>query len=887
MQLQPEGILSGVTPHSPNRPPFNPQGMNPNQQGMNPNQPPPNQQGGDPRVEAARSIAGNDPDLDPETEHKIEMRRIKTLLDAADRELQMAMAPTEQPVQIAPRIEQEVRGRLQGGTPELLSQLMPGLNQQMQQGRGGPPAGLQGIGGLPQGGQGGPPAGLPQGLGQLLASLGGGRGGPPAGPQGRGLPQGGRGGPPAGGLPQLPAPNLAGPRMAAHGGIVGYQGGGPPIGAGSKGPIPALMEKYGSKMVTDFLEGQKQLRAESQHVAPEYADAYQQKRENFYSRFPRTFIEELRTARSGPVRQGTVTIEDVTEESAPRLITSGLAGSSDPQTPLEEFLAANPNARRYSGTPDDIMALQPQEGESQEEWRRRAEEQSQSPDTEFNRIAGGYTDAETERIKAIHNRQFLRRYEMVMDAPEGESKENMDIYFDMEQEMVSLPEGNKKDILRVQLKFLPRSAAAVEGMRPEDFARAIERERERRGIQRPEGVPSAVEFEQERAGGADSDLAEGGPIKSYQSVGSVQSAVENITGAEVPPRSTAYDEAFADLLGTTGGGTLGRATQSEADLRAAEEAERKRAEGYLGMTQDEIDARQDIIDAESLYQPAQTAYRRAEQAYHEDIASDEETRLREREMLYGILTTPGGVTEMARKSARVRPRFREDRRRATRDVAGSIRDVAGAVRKETVVPAGLEVTLEADKREIRGDVYGKGQELYATISAARNQAMQTASQLVVGIMGTEQAERFQEYNARLNGLNAQLQAAVHAAELGQAKLSTLMQLQSSYDAIVAGYRSDYNNLIANPFFNIQSNAANMVRVRESFNAGIREASAAKQQVIVMIEQLESGSPEAITVGGITTRLQEMYPLLEGESEEDWRERIQELPPLPPPPPPPN
>jgi len=66
-------------------------------------------------------------------------------------------------------------------------------------------------------------------------------------------------------------------------------------------PIPALINKYGASLVMEFLEGEKQLRAESQHVAPEYADAYQQKRENFYSRFPREFIEELYETRGGPI----------------------------------------------------------------------------------------------------------------------------------------------------------------------------------------------------------------------------------------------------------------------------------------------------------------------------------------------------------------------------------------------------------------------------------------------------------------------------------------------------------------------------------------------------------------------------------------------------------
>jgi len=647
----------------------------------------------------------------------------------------MAMAPTEQPVQIAPRIEQEVRGRLQGGTPELLSQLMPGLNQQMQQGRGGPPTG--------------PPTGPQGGLGQLLAGLGGGRGGPPTGR---------RRGPPVGGLPQLPAPNLAGPRMAmgAHGGIVGYQ--------------------EGRQVEGQQIEG-RQVEGESKKARYVYPGG------NFVTE---EFIDSLIQAESG-------------------------------------------------GDPDNVSPV------GAEGLGQVMPKTAKNPGFGVKPLLDAFDPVENRRFTTEYSEALAQRYNG-----------------DMETTLVAYNAGYKNAD-----RFLEAG---------KDYSVLPKRE---------ETEPYVAEVL------AGVGKAGGGPIKSYQSVGSVQSAVENITGAEVPPRSTAYDEAFADLLGTTGGGTLGRATQSEADLRAAEEAERVRAAGYLDMTEDELKARQDIIDATRTYQPAQTAYRRAEQAYHEDIASDEEARLREREMLYGILTTPGGVTEMARKSARVRPRFREDRRRATRDVAGSVRDVAGAVRDETVVPAELEGTLAADKRAIRKDVYGKGQELYATISAARNQAMQTASQLIVGIMGTEQAERFEMFNARLNGLNAQLQSAMHAAELGQAKLSTLMQLQASYDAEIGNYRREYNTIIANPIINIERNADTLLRIRESFNAGMRDAAIKSFQVAEMIIELGGGSPEATTLGNINTRLQQVYPLQPGETEEEWQLRIQSLPPPPPPLPPPN
>ena len=94
------------------------------------------------------------------------------------------------------------------------------------------------------------------------------------------------------GIPQLPAQNMA---MGAQGGIVGYADG------GSVQPIPALMDKYGSEMVMGFLEGEKELREESNYVAPEYADAYKQKRDNFYSHYPQGFLEDVYETRGGQI----------------------------------------------------------------------------------------------------------------------------------------------------------------------------------------------------------------------------------------------------------------------------------------------------------------------------------------------------------------------------------------------------------------------------------------------------------------------------------------------------------------------------------------------------------------------------------------------------------
>jgi len=285
------------------------------------------------------------------------------------------------------------------------------------------------------------------------------------------------------------------------------------------------------------------------------------------------------------------------------------------------------------------------------------------------------------------------------------------------------------------------------------------------------------------------------------------------------------------------GSAQGTAMETEAAIEARVEAERKRAEGYLGMTPGEITARQDIIDAERSYQPAQTEYRRAERRYHEDIASDEETRLREREMLYGILTTPGGVTEMARKSARVRPRFREDRRRATRDVAGSVRDVAGAVRDETVTPAQLDVALASDIRGIQTAIYGEGAEARDTYYTARNQALQSASQLIIGATGREQGERFAAFDAKMKQLDAQLEHEIHLAEMGQADLANL---QSMLNVLMQNDTAIDNQYIEITFDQL-SNQEVRAAALQWRQLMLDKNSAQKTEVIRLMELMRSGS----------------------------------------------
>jgi len=129
-------------------------------------------------------------DLDPATEYALKVQEAADLLAGAKRELAMSQ-PQPQPSQVVPQLEQQITQAAQsGGFPEMAQRIQPGhqqlgINQQrraQQALEGG-----QGRGGMPQ--------------------LAGG----PRGP---------------GGVSQLPAPNMARPQMAAHGGIVGYEEGG-------------------------------------------------------------------------------------------------------------------------------------------------------------------------------------------------------------------------------------------------------------------------------------------------------------------------------------------------------------------------------------------------------------------------------------------------------------------------------------------------------------------------------------------------------------------------------------------------------------------------------------------------------------------------------------
>ena len=316
-----------------------------------------------PQLAAAIDLVDDDIehlDLPPETEYALKVQEAADLLQSAQRELAMAEPQSDEPVvaQLANQINQAT----QGGLPEMAQRLQPGhqqlgINQQrrVQQALGGG----QGRGGMPQlaGGPRGP-GGLPQlssNLRPQMAAQGGIVGYQAGGDitleeiqrRNRANEEYMRTRPTEhitldgevlsfpGGVPtaaetrrryQTEEENTQDDRAsAAQGEFFRRARRGEGVGLdnpalkdlyriGEEGtydaeseeylstrPIPALINKYGASVVMGFLEGEKQLRAEAQHVAPQYADAFQQKRDNFYSHFPREFIEELYETRGGPI----------------------------------------------------------------------------------------------------------------------------------------------------------------------------------------------------------------------------------------------------------------------------------------------------------------------------------------------------------------------------------------------------------------------------------------------------------------------------------------------------------------------------------------------------------------------------------------------------------
>ena len=286
--MQQAGILGGVPAPQRSRPLFRqgggpvpgaPMGAPPMGGGMPQGMPGQQAAPMNPQLAGAIDLVDDDVehlDLDPATEYALKVQEAADLLAGAKRELAMSQ-PQPQPSQVVPQLEQQITQAAQsGGLPAMAQRIQPGhqqlgINQQrrVQQALGGG----QGRGGMPQ--------------------LAGG----PRGP---------------GGLPQLPAPNMARPQMAAHGGIVGYQRG------GDVQPIPALMDKYGNETVTDFLEAEDifnrmQVRNLPWNKKQDEEDFYSGKRSwhrdpegkipgllRRSDRFSKEFIDDLLETRSGP-----------------------------------------------------------------------------------------------------------------------------------------------------------------------------------------------------------------------------------------------------------------------------------------------------------------------------------------------------------------------------------------------------------------------------------------------------------------------------------------------------------------------------------------------------------------------------------------------------------
>jgi hypothetical protein len=205
------------------------------------------------------------------------------------------------------------------------------------------------------------------------------------------------------GVSAVPAPNM----MMSGGGIVSFAEGGIPIG--NNQPIPNLMDKYGASLVMGFLEGEKQLREEAKHVAPEYADAFQQKKDNFYSNYPREFIEELYETRSGPI--------DISEEV--EMARGGIVGLANggplaaPQRDFEIMLdkegITDPRERAFARA---IFAAESSSGTHPDTWTDRG---AGRPIGSMQIGAAAFADVADEgwnRLNAEHNMRAGIRYAM-------------------------------------------------------------------------------------------------------------------------------------------------------------------------------------------------------------------------------------------------------------------------------------------------------------------------------------------------------------------------------------------------------------------------------------------------------------------------------------------
>jgi len=298
----------------------------------------------------------------------------------------------------------------------------------------------------------------------------------------------------------------------------------------------------------------------------------------------------------------------------------------------------------------------------------------------------------------------------------------------------------------------------------------------------------------------------GGGIVGYQPGGSVQSPSDIVTEMEevrtsAPAAPSIEDDPlYQDLLGATQGG-LG------IDFAAEREAERRAAQEAYGMTDTERAARDAVIEGM--------------REYYTNVASPEEQRKLERESILSAFMTPGSVVNVGQKLVSDRSKLRERARKARLE--------------QVTKPAAAEIEAMGIDRAARGTAFEAGRETYQTLSAQRNQAMQTASQLLTGKLNREQTERLEGTRNQLNVLDASLRNALEASRQGRMDREDLRRALIDVEEMEMAARQEYTALAIeirqNAAVSLEDPAPLIRAIKEEFDSQMSMISKLKGQLI--------------------------------------------------------
>jgi len=278
--------------------------------------------------------------------------------------------------------------------------------------------------------------------------------------------------------------------------------------------------------------------------------------------------------------------------------------------------------------------------------------------------------------------------------------------------------------------------------------------------------------------------AMGGEIRGYQAGGLTEeedAMLREMMGEDVEPilnvqRPSTREQALSQMMEIAGrepapyektelelaaeeAAMSGLLTDEEMDKKRQDE--REAAEKAVGRTQDEIDLAEKILQAQ--------------RDYYGDISSpEEEERMRKEALLSRLGKFHGAMNRRVSDEQRIRQTMRERRRDAI------------------IVPNEKALEYAGIDREARKYGFETGKELWTTLSARRNQAMQTASQLATNQRNFEQKERLEGMNRAMTALNAQLTNEIELATQGQRNIDSLRNLLAKYEELRQKVNSDYS-----------------------------------------------------------------------------------------------